>query len=407
MLMLQKLRKLRTNENVLIAVDVLLHSKSAFMNVFLMAFLMRNSVGNSPVGFIVYCIVRYALMAFFAIFLLRFIKRHTLAAWRISMIFSVLQIVAILLLDQTASYFVYILAVFNAFESTLYWRPKMYFDVTEVSPDRRLRFKSLGQIFIEIAKVLMPIVLGVVISDSSYAQAGIIILVISIMQLFLSILFRPAARSTRQTVHSPLQVYKMIMRHESLCKVYIIQLLRGLLTASAAYIIIAQYNVYASTGSDLDLGIFTAIASAISIVIIFTYQRLHSARVQHLILIMLAPAAVVLPLFLIFFPQNVELAIVFYVYTQSIIESFYNSTVILVRLQNLLNRHIPDDSYRLEIESMSEVALSIGRVISQTILLFIITIGAGQFAMYLALVEGLLIVPTIMLAQSKRDLAQS
>ena len=78
-----------------------------------------------------------------------------------------------------------------------------------------------------------------------------------------------------------------------------------------------------------------------------------------------------------------------------------------MRLQNLLNRHIPDDSYRLEIESMSEVALSIGRVISQTILLFIITIGAGQFAMYLALVEGLLIVPTIMLAQSKRDLAQS
>ena len=197
------------------------------------------------------------------------------------------------------------------------------------------------------------------------------------------------------------------MRHESLCKVYAIQLLRGLLTASAAYIIIAQYNVYASTGSDLDLGIFTATASIISIVIIFAYQSIRSARVQHLVLIMLAPAAVVLPLFLIFFPHNAALAIIFYVYTQSIIESFYNSTVILVRLEDLLNRHISDDSYHFEIESISEVALSIGRVIGQTILLFVLTIGAGQFAMYLALAEGLLIVPTIMLAQSKRDLAQS
>jgi hypothetical protein len=67
--MLQKLRRLRTNENVLIAVDVLLHSKSAFMSVFLMAFLMRSSLSSSPEGFLTYNIARYAFIALLSMLL--------------------------------------------------------------------------------------------------------------------------------------------------------------------------------------------------------------------------------------------------------------------------------------------------------------------------------------------------
>ena len=80
--MLQKLRKLRTNENILIAVDVLINSKSAFMNIFLMAFMMRVSLSESPVDFIIYSMTRYACMGVFSILLMGFVRRHTLAAWR-------------------------------------------------------------------------------------------------------------------------------------------------------------------------------------------------------------------------------------------------------------------------------------------------------------------------------------
>ena len=92
MLMLNKLRTLRTNENVLIAVDVLLCSKGSVMGVFLMAFMISISVSNSPVTFIVYNIVRYALMGFLAIALIPLIKKHTLTIWRMSMFFSVIEI---------------------------------------------------------------------------------------------------------------------------------------------------------------------------------------------------------------------------------------------------------------------------------------------------------------------------
>ena len=60
--MRSSLKNMRRSERILIAVDVLLQSKSSFMSVFLMAFMMKASLSDSPQDFVVYCIVRYAIM---------------------------------------------------------------------------------------------------------------------------------------------------------------------------------------------------------------------------------------------------------------------------------------------------------------------------------------------------------
>lgn len=398
MLMLQKIRELRTNENALIAVDVLLHSKSAFMNIFLMSFLMSVSINSSPASFITYCIVRYSLIALFSVLLMPLMKHHTLAAWRVSMFFSVAQILSVILLDETAPYFTYIIATFSALESALYWRPKMYYDVTEVGNARRLRFKAVGQIFIEIVKIIMPIVLGIAIADSGYTQAGFIILAISLMQLLLSVLFRPTHRVMPRRMHSLRKIYDMIIRHKSLRKIFYIQLLRGFAFASAAYIIIAQVNVYRSSGSDLDLGVFTSAASIIAILILAFYRRLKTRVSQQAILYSIVPAAILLPISLIIFPNNSVLSVAFYIFSQAVIESFLNGTVLVTRLQQLLNGHLADDSYRFEIESFSEVALTVGRVLGQSILLLIILLGYEKNMMYFAALEAFAIFPLLEIA---------
>ena len=104
--MLQKLRKLRTNENVLIAVDVLLYSKSSFVSIFLMAFMMRTSLKSAPDAFITYNIMRYSGMAILSLLLMKVIAKHPLAAWRTSMFFSIVQITSLILLPRNAWYFV-------------------------------------------------------------------------------------------------------------------------------------------------------------------------------------------------------------------------------------------------------------------------------------------------------------
>ena len=78
---------MRRSERILIAVDVLLQSKSSFMSVFLMAFMMKASLSDSPQDFVVYCIVRYAIMGVLSVLLIPFFKKHPLVAWRSSMVF--------------------------------------------------------------------------------------------------------------------------------------------------------------------------------------------------------------------------------------------------------------------------------------------------------------------------------
>ena len=87
----------------------------------------------------------------------------------------------------------------------------------------------------------------------------------------------------------------------------------------------------------------------------------------------------------------------FYIYTQSIIESFYNSTLTITRLQDILSRHLRDDSYRVEIESIAEVFLSVGRIVTITIVLTLINLGLDYLLMPFALLSSFAIFPVVYL----------
>ena len=403
--MLQKLHALRTNDNILIAVDVLLNSKAAFMNIFLMSFLIGISLNDSPAGFIIYQIVRFSFMMILSLLLMPIIMRHILTTWRLSMLFSVAQILAVIFLDNNASYFIYVIATLSAAESVLYWRPKMYFDVTEVNNYRRLKFKSTGQILIAMVKTIMPIVLGFIISGSGYIRAGSVILVISVTQLLLSILFRPTKKITSCRPHIYKRVFASLKQHKSLRRLLLLQFLRGLSFSSAAYVIISQIMIYRSTNTDLDLGVFTSIASIITIILLIIYRKVKSRSAQKAILSAFIPAVIMLPISLLLFPNDATLSIAFYVFTQSIVEGFLNSTILITRIQQILSSHISDNTHRFETECVSEAALSIGRIIGLIVLLVIINNNLESYMMILALMEGLLIIPVVTLAlPAKRKL---
>lgn len=391
--MLQKLRALKTNENILVAADVLLSSKSSFMNIFLMGFMINISASSSPTSFVVYCIIRYTLMACFAVIFLPFFRKHTVAAWRLSMLFSVFEIICVMTLDAKAIYFPYVIAIFNAAESSLYWRPKMHFDVTEIPDSHRLAFKGRTAILTEIVKIVMPLVLGFLIGNSGYTRVAAIILVISLMQLLLSLCFRPTKKHTSMPAHKMSELYDTITKHESMRKLLLIQLIRGFVICSSAYLVISQICLYRSTDSSMDVGVFTSLSSIITIIAVSLYRKIRKTSHQKAYLAAFIPALILLPVSLILLPDNPVLSIALYVFTQSIVNGLFDGTVTQTRLQGLLSSHLKNDSYRIEMECLSEVALSVGRVVGLCALLFIIMFGDGQQMLWLAFIESLFIIP--------------
>ena len=100
-----KFRKLRTNENILIAVDVLYNSKSSFMGIFLMSFMIMISLKNSPISFLTYQLSHYAFNGILCVILADILRSYPLNAWRASMFFSITQILAVILVPANYVFF--------------------------------------------------------------------------------------------------------------------------------------------------------------------------------------------------------------------------------------------------------------------------------------------------------------
>lgn len=397
--MLKKFSGLRTNENILLAIDALLHSKSTFLTTFLMTYMVRISIDDSPIDYIVFRILTYVFTSALVIFLLNFIRRHSLLAWRLGILLSVVQVIVIMTMSHLPE-FPFILALVTGLESVLFWRPNIFFSITEVRNDRRLRFQSLKQIIAEVIKVIAPLTLALVITDSGYLQSATIILVISVIQLFLSVLFRPT-HTVPTYRHHIRAIFRKIDNHASLRRVFLLQFFRGFLVSGSAFLIIPSILIYDYTGSDLNLGAFASLAAGIAIVMILVLRRLERRpRATRALLLSFVPIALTLPLILIFSPTALP-AIFLYIFAIAIFDSVINMFM-TTRIHNSLKKHLAGNSYTLEIESISEIFLCSGRVLSLTILLMAISLSGTTYLPLLAFIFSFALLPGVLLATRKK-----
>ena len=123
-----KIKKLRTNENILIAVDALYNSKTSFMNIFLMSFMIMVSLKSSPMSYLSYQLSHYAFNGILCVLLADVLRSHPLNAWRVSMFFSIVQILAIIFLDANFLFYPLVIGFLSGLEAQLYWRPKDFLD---------------------------------------------------------------------------------------------------------------------------------------------------------------------------------------------------------------------------------------------------------------------------------------
>lgn len=341
----------------------------------------------------------YILTAALVVVLLNFIRRHALFSWRLGILLSVAQIIVIMTMSHLPE-FPFILALVTGLESVLFWRPNIFFSITEVRNDRRLRFQSLKQIIAEIIKVVAPFSLALVITDSGYVKSATIILVISVVQFFLSILFRPT-HTVPAHRHHIRAIFNKIDNHASLRRVFLLQFFRGFLASGAAFLIIPSILIYSYTGSDLNLGVFASLAAAIAIAVILVLRRLERRpRATRILLLSFTPIAIVLTLTLFLNPTTIP-AILLYIFSIAILEGVVNM-YLTTRIHSSLKKHLAGNSYTLEIEGISEIFLCSGRVLSLTVLLLAISLSGTIHLPLLAFLSSFALIPALLLATRRK-----
>jgi hypothetical protein len=246
----------------------------------------------------------------------------------------------------------------------------------------------------------MPLFLGFTITESGYISAAYIILVISIIQFFLTVIFRPA-RELDFPLHRIDVTFRKIIGSHPLRRILYLQFFRGTIVSGSAFLIIPPLLVYKYTNSDLSLGLFASIGAIISIIIILIFQRLYRHKYfSRIFLWLIAPLAVVFSAALIVFPSPFT-AIALYVYSIAVIEGFFDMFVV-ARVQRSLKKQLSSNSFLLEIESVSEIFVCIGRVVSLTALLLVVTIGDVTHLPIFVTINAFLIIPVVLLSKSKK-----
>jgi hypothetical protein len=397
--MLNKVRALHTNENVLLAVDTLLRSKSAFLTTFLMTYMIRISIDNSPIEYIVFRLASYAAVIILIGALMHLVKKSPLLAWRLGMLFSVVQIIVIMTCSHMTDLFPYILAVITGFEVTLYGRPFMFFSITEVRNEHRLRFNTLRQVLSEIAKIITPIATAFAITSTGYIETAIVILVISVVQLLLSVLFRPS-REINLRPHTFRAVISKITHHRSLRRLMYLQFFRGALVSGSAFLVIPTLLLYNHSESDFDLGLYASIAGIISIIAVLAFHKIYKRkRIVRDFLMVVTTASILVPFSLVL-TDSLAATIALYIFVIAIFEGFFN-VFLVTTMHNVLKYHLGEGAYTVEVEAVSEVFLCTGRVVAFTTLLTLINFTGTTWLPLFAVANALFIIPIIFLSYIK------
>lgn len=387
-------------------VDALRNSKASFLGIFLMSFMIGVSLRHSPVGYIHYHITAYAFYGILSVLLSNTLCSHPVAAWRASMFFSITRILAVIFIDPNFFLFPIIMGLLIGLESQFYWRPKNLLDVKEIKNERRPRFVNVNMIVTEIIYIVMPVVLGVLISGTSYESTAFVVLGISTVQFILALCFKPTTKITSKR-HSLRDAFNVIISSRALRGLTWIQFLRGFIMTGCAYEVVAQLNIYQSSSNDIELGSFQSIGSVSAIILLLIYRKLRSKNQQRgeALVFALLPPFILLPLSAVLFPGNFIIAIALYVYEWSVIQALYTSTVFTTYHQNVLKDHVHDDVLRIGVDIIGEIWLCTGRVLSFIPLLLLFYFGYEQCMLPLIIAQSI-IAPIVVIMVHKFSTSQ-
>ena len=392
-------KKLKGNENALVAIEAFLHSKSAFGDMFLLTYIARISATDNPIAFSTYKIIEYLVLTFFAIVIVKFVKKYMLSAFRASFFVGIVKVLIIILLGDQIGNYLFLVGIIHGIEASLFWRPYSYFSIIEVPNRNRMRFETKKVVFGSLAKILSPVILGLVIADTDYISTGGLILAVSLLQLILSLVFRPSRDYKSQKTHSLYETLKKIRKLKRLRKVFWIQFLRGTFVSGAAISTIMVMLMNQAFRSDVDLGFFTTVAAIATIILFLAYDKLiklssNGSRFVAVCAMIVAGLATSM-----LFATGQIITATCYIGFLTFL-SIINA-VCSVKLHNVIRAEKSVRNHVFEIESISEVILNAGRIPTFVLLIVFGATNEGANLPILVFIYSLTIVPlTLLLMQS-------
>lgn len=363
-------QRMSKNTNLLLVINTIRKIIDIFLGPFLTAYLFKVAVENIKI-ISIYNIFSYIAIAVMALIIGKILKnKYEMQIFIIGMISKFIQLAILIILGDNVVNYIWILAIVAGFSMETWSFPLNLFSSKLVSNDEKKNFVVYKTILNNLVKVLIPFLLGSIISIKSFETTTIIILILSFIQILLS--FKMKFKMENNNENKKLDIIKEvnhIKNNKKLQRFYMMKFFKGMayegaLDTAVTLLIIMSFD------SDFSLGVITSIISLLAMLSSYAYKKFKNQEKMKLLIIVSYVIILISSIVLVFITN--QYTIVGY----NLIFAFFLQFIMVseeVQTLKFTNSDVINDPNRVETYVLLEMFLNVGRIISY-ILLFIVGI---------------------------------
>lgn len=361
--------KLSQNTKILLAINTIRRIIDIFLGPFLTAYLFKVAVENIKI-ISIYNIFLYIMVAVMSLIIGRILKNnYEMQIFRLGMISKFFQLVILIMLGDNIASYIWILAIIAGFSTETWSFPLNLFSSKMIQNDEKNSFVVYKIILNNLVKVLIPVLLGSIISLKSFKTTAFIILILSFVQILLSFKLEFKRKENTNNKLNLIKEIKNIKTNKKLQMMYMMKFFKGMAYEGALDTAITLLIIM-SFKSDFTLGIITSIISILAMLSSYIYKKINNK--EKLKLITITSWIIILLTSIILILKTNQYTIIIY----NIILNFFVQFILVqeeVETLKFTNSDVINDLNRVETYIFIEMFLNAGRVISY-ILLFIVGI---------------------------------
>lgn len=336
-----------------------------FLGPFLTTYFIKTSQ-ESIADLSIYYIFSYLILAISSFIVAALIKnKFKIGMFRIGVILNFAYIISIILLKENLVNHLGIISLMYGISAGAYWFPYNLFLINKIDNQDRTEYTVKSKIVSSIIGISCPVLLGSLITITNYELTALIILFVSLVQIFLSFLLTPEKESDFSKFHL-IKTWKKLKNNEQIRKIYLVEFFIGMNVSDGSLGVLMTILIFNSFKTNLNLGVITSLTTILSIIALRIYGKIYKNDKNIIILSSVLPIITVL--IMLIYQNNITLILynICYVLFTSLLSLTRD-----IRLLNISNSKIVNKDNQCEFVSIRECILNLGRMFSYGLLLLV------------------------------------
>ena len=355
------MKKLTRNAISLLVCVTLNNITSLFIYTYLLSFILEVSNDSIVNVAIFYLVLHVSMIALSWLIAPLFKKFNKALALKVGIIFKFIFVLMVVFFQNSIVNYVYLIAVCNAFSEVLFWGGFNSLQPLVTKNSSLSTYISISKIIGTIVNIVVPIFMGYLMDKIGIHIISITMIFIVVTQMILAIFIREKDEEVNTKLNYKGFTKQLSEIYPQAKQIYINLFLYGI--CSNVTMLILYFTVI-TFGSNLSLGIFSTLASILSIIVVAIYNirkkmfNTWPTAIISSILILLSICFIMLNL------NKVSLTMFYVVWNISIVvpDIITGSNRFNIAKQPTLAK------FNIENMTISETYLDLGRVVGEILL---------------------------------------